>query len=122
MEAHIASKPSVQANKIASSCEIYDGPHDTQYYMENPEQAFVDYASSRLVSNFMASQDARLSKFVADFKQQQSEMTNKIDNFLNAINDRMIGVLPSDTIKNPKLNVNPTFSVLSARSYLMEDP
>ncbi|GKB80569.1 hypothetical protein Tco_0947464 [Tanacetum coccineum] len=27
----------------------------------------------------MASQDARLSKFEADFKQQQSEMTNKID-------------------------------------------
>ncbi|GKE90675.1 hypothetical protein Tco_1571770 [Tanacetum coccineum] len=27
----------------------------------------------------MASQDARLTKFEADFKQQQSEMTNKID-------------------------------------------
>ncbi|GKC03954.1 MAK10-like protein, partial [Tanacetum coccineum] len=23
------------------------GPHDTQYFMENPEQAFVEYASSR---------------------------------------------------------------------------
>ncbi|GJX29001.1 MAK10-like protein [Tanacetum coccineum] len=36
-----------QVNKVASSCEIRSGPHDTQYCMENPEQAFVDYASSR---------------------------------------------------------------------------
>ncbi|GKD52919.1 zinc finger, CCHC-type containing protein, partial [Tanacetum coccineum] len=76
----------------------------------------------RFVSYFMASQDARLSKFKADFKQQQSEMTNKIDTVLKAITDRMAGALLSDTIKNPKLNVNSTFSVLSARSYPTEDP
>ncbi|GJY61460.1 MAK10-like protein [Tanacetum coccineum] len=70
----------------------------------------------------MASQDARLSKFEADFKQPQSKMTNKIDTFVMAINDRMTGSLPSDTVKNPKLNVNPTSSVSSVRSYLMEDP
>ncbi|GJW80308.1 retrovirus-related pol polyprotein from transposon TNT 1-94 [Tanacetum coccineum] len=45
----------------------------------------------------MASQDARLSKFEADFKQQQSEMTNKIDTVLKAITDRMAGALPSNT-------------------------
>ncbi|GKC58569.1 hypothetical protein Tco_1086167, partial [Tanacetum coccineum] len=44
MEAHLAPNPSVQ---IASSCEICNGPHDTQYCLENPEQAFLDYASSR---------------------------------------------------------------------------
>ncbi|GJY78493.1 hypothetical protein Tco_0484294 [Tanacetum coccineum] len=70
----------------------------------------------------MAPQDARLSKFEADFKPQQSEMTNKIDTFLKAINDRMTGALPSDTVKNPKLNVNPTSLVLSVRSYPMQDP
>ncbi|GJR08751.1 hypothetical protein Tco_0791403 [Tanacetum coccineum] len=70
----------------------------------------------------MASQDARLSKFEADFKQQQSEMANKIDTVLKAITDRMAGALPSDTVKNPKLNVNTTTSVLSARSYPTEDP
>ncbi|GJS25811.1 MAK10-like protein [Tanacetum coccineum] len=47
MEAHLAPKSSVQVNKIASSCEICSGPHDTQYFMENYEQAFVDYAYSR---------------------------------------------------------------------------
>ncbi|GJX32488.1 hypothetical protein Tco_0242343, partial [Tanacetum coccineum] len=47
MEAHLALKQHVQVNKITSSCEICSGPHDTQYCMENPEQAFVEYASSR---------------------------------------------------------------------------
>ncbi|GJR23125.1 hypothetical protein Tco_0971652, partial [Tanacetum coccineum] len=62
-------------------------------------------------------------EFEADFKQQQQgEMTNKIDTFLKAINDRMTGALPSDTVKNLKLNINSTSLVLSARSYPMEDP
>ncbi|GJX39123.1 hypothetical protein Tco_0252426 [Tanacetum coccineum] len=118
MEPHIAPKSPVQLNKIASSCEIFSAPHDTQYCMENPKQAFVDYASSRTDE----AGDARLSKFEADFKQQHGEMSNKIDTFLKAINDRMTRALPSDTVKNPKLNVNSTSSVLSARSYPMEDP
>ncbi|GKE79431.1 hypothetical protein Tco_1545551 [Tanacetum coccineum] len=62
----------------------------------------------------MASQDARLSKFEADFKRQQGKMTNKIDTVLKAIIDRIAGALPSDTVKNPKLNTSP---VLSTRSY-----
>ncbi|GJX99983.1 protein kinase-like domain, concanavalin A-like lectin/glucanase domain protein [Tanacetum coccineum] len=199
MEAHLDPMQPTQVNKITSSCEICSGPHDTQCYMENPEQAFVEYASSRteeaegklytfkleqnnlgdtynpswkshpnlrwrqpqnfqnnfsnppnrfqpnglipnhsfknnpqnfnsqsnlqgFVSNFMAYQDARLSKFEADFKRQKSEMTNKIDTVLKAITDRMAGPLPSDTVKNPKLNVNTTTLVLSARSYPTEDP
>ncbi|GJS76776.1 hypothetical protein Tco_0726657 [Tanacetum coccineum] len=67
----------------------------------------------------MASQDARLSKFEADFKQQQSEMSNKIDTVLKAITDRIAGALPSDMVKNPKLSTSP---VLSARSYPNMDP
>ncbi|GJU19847.1 MAK10-like protein [Tanacetum coccineum] len=129
MEPHLALTQPTQVNKITTSCEIYSGPHDTQYCMEGPEQAFVEYASSctdkageGLVSNFMASQDARLSKFEADFKQQQSKMTNKIGTVLKAITDRMAGALPSDTVKNPKLNINSTTSVLSARPYLTLQP
>ncbi|GKE44999.1 hypothetical protein Tco_1472283 [Tanacetum coccineum] len=67
----------------------------------------------------MASQDARLSKFEADFKQQQGEMTNKIDNVLKAITDQIAGTLPSDTVKNLKLG---TYLVSSARSYPIMDP
>ncbi|GJY92957.1 hypothetical protein Tco_0508739 [Tanacetum coccineum] len=195
MEAHLALTQPTQVNKITTSCEICSGPHDTQYCMEDPEQAFVEYASSRtdeaggkwytfkpeqnnlgdtynpswrshpnlrwrqpqnsqnnfsnppnrfqpngsipnrsfnnhpqsfnnqtnlegLISNFMASQDARLTKFEADFKQQQSEMTNKIDTVLKAITDRIAGALPSDTVKNPKLSTSP---VLSTFSYLNMD-
>ncbi|GJU71097.1 hypothetical protein Tco_1262502, partial [Tanacetum coccineum] len=94
MEAHLAPTQPTQVNKITTSCKICSGPHDTRYCMEDPEQAFVEYASSRtdeagdgLVSNFMASQDARLSKFEANFKQQQSDTTNKIDTVLKAITD-----------------------------------
>ncbi|GJU94455.1 hypothetical protein Tco_1319211, partial [Tanacetum coccineum] len=47
MEAHLAQTKPVQVNKIASSCEICSGPHDTQYFMEDPERAFVEYASTR---------------------------------------------------------------------------
>ncbi|GKD79530.1 hypothetical protein Tco_1342151, partial [Tanacetum coccineum] len=89
------------------------GPHDTRYCMENLEQAFVDYTSSRTDE----AGDAKLSKFEADFKQQQGEMTNKIDTILKAITDRITGALPSNTVKNLKLNVNSTTPVLSARSY-----
>ncbi|GKE15543.1 hypothetical protein Tco_1423120, partial [Tanacetum coccineum] len=46
MEAHLALTQPTQVNKITTSCEICSGPHDTQYCMENPEQAFVEYVSS----------------------------------------------------------------------------
>ncbi|GKC84389.1 hypothetical protein Tco_1140106, partial [Tanacetum coccineum] len=67
----------------------------------------------------MTSQDARLTKFEVDFKQQQSEMTQKINTVLKAIIDRIADTLPNDTVKNPKLS---TYPVLSPRSYPTEDP
>nr|GEX63299.1 hypothetical protein [Tanacetum cinerariifolium] len=114
--------------------------HLTACCMEDPEQAFVDYASSRINevggkwynfkpdqnnlgdtynSSWKSHQNLRLSKFEADFKQQQGKMTNKIDTVLKDITDRIAGTLPSDTIKNPKLG---THLVLSARSYPTMDP
>ncbi|GJU79121.1 hypothetical protein Tco_1276191 [Tanacetum coccineum] len=47
MEAHLAPKQHVQVNEISFSCEICSGPYDAQHCLENPEQAFVNYASSR---------------------------------------------------------------------------
>ncbi|GKC51482.1 hypothetical protein Tco_1074227 [Tanacetum coccineum] len=158
---YLALMQPTQVNKITSSCEICSGPHDTQFCMENLEQAFVKYASSRtdeaggkwytfkpeqnnlgdsytsswkshpnlsqsnlegLEPNFMASQDARLSKFEADFKRQQSKMTNKIKPVLKAITDRIAGALLRDTVKNSKLNVNTPTLVLSTCSYPTKDP
>ncbi|GJV66435.1 hypothetical protein Tco_1477263, partial [Tanacetum coccineum] len=49
-------------------------------------------------------------------------MTNKIDTVLKAITDQITRALPSDMVKNPKLNVNSTSPVSSARSYLTNDP
>ncbi|GKD33470.1 hypothetical protein Tco_1248979, partial [Tanacetum coccineum] len=39
-----------------------------------------------------------------------------------AITDQITGALPSDTVKNLKLNANSVSPVLSARSYPTEDP
>ncbi|GKC54924.1 MAK10-like protein, partial [Tanacetum coccineum] len=128
MEAHLAPKPYVQVNKIDSSCEICGVPMTLKFTWEIPSKLLpithpcVLTKREGLVSNSMSLQDARLSKFKADFKQQQSEMTNKIETFLKAIHDRMMGALPSDMVKNPILNVNPISLVSSARSYPTEDP
>ncbi|GJS36255.1 hypothetical protein Tco_0534637 [Tanacetum coccineum] len=115
MEAHFAPTQPTQVNKITTSCEICSGPHDSQYCMESPEQAFVEYTSSCTDE----AGDATLSKFEADFKQQQSEMTNKINSVLKVITDRIAGTLSSDTVKKPKLGTHP---VSSAHSYLTIDP
>nr|GEY40090.1 hypothetical protein [Tanacetum cinerariifolium] len=45
--AHLAPMQPTQVNKVTTSCEICSGPYDTQYCMEDPEQAFVEYASLR---------------------------------------------------------------------------
>ncbi|GJW23091.1 hypothetical protein Tco_0033713 [Tanacetum coccineum] len=90
MEAHLAPTQPIKVNKITSSCAICSGPYDTQYCMENPEQAFVEYASSCI-----------------------DEV-----GVLKAIIDRMAGALPSDTVKNPKMDINPTTLVLSANAHL----
>ncbi|GJX63075.1 hypothetical protein Tco_0295975 [Tanacetum coccineum] len=122
MEAYLAPKQPIQVNKITSSCEIYSGPHDTQYCMENPEQAFVDYTSSgtdeaggkwytfkpeknNLGDTYNPSWKSHPNlRFEADFKQQQSEMTNKISTVLKAITYRITVALPSDMVKNLELN------------------
>ncbi|GJY89173.1 MAK10-like protein [Tanacetum coccineum] len=69
----------------------------------------------------MASQDTRLSKFEADFKQQQSEMTNKIDTILRAITDQIAGTLPSDTVKNPKRRIVKDVEVHIGKLKLLND-
>ncbi|GJV52711.1 MAK10-like protein [Tanacetum coccineum] len=140
MEAYLTLIQPTQVNKITTLCEICSGPHDTQYCMEDPEQAFVEYASSHTDEaggkwytfkpeqnnlgetynpSWRSHPNLRLSKSEADFKRQQCEMTNKIDTVLKAITNRIAGTLPSDTVKNPKLETHP---VSSAHSYPSIDP
>ncbi|GJS08026.1 hypothetical protein Tco_0364822 [Tanacetum coccineum] len=82
----IALSQDVPMNKITTSCEICSGPHDTQYYMEDPEQAFVEYVSSRtdeagegLVSEFMASQDASSINAITIHLKQQSDSHDRTE-------------------------------------------
>ncbi|GJV08446.1 hypothetical protein Tco_1346102 [Tanacetum coccineum] len=113
MKSHLAPIQPTQVNKITTSCEICCGPHDTQYCMEDPEQAFVEYASLRI--------DEAGGKWYT-FKLEQKnlgEMTNKIDTVLKTITDQIAGALPSNTVMNPKLGTHP---VSSARSYTTMDP
>nr|GEX75927.1 zinc finger, CCHC-type [Tanacetum cinerariifolium]GEX85874.1 zinc finger, CCHC-type [Tanacetum cinerariifolium] len=46
-ESHLAPTQPTQVNKFTTSCEICSGPHNTQYCMEDPKQAFVEYVSLR---------------------------------------------------------------------------
>ncbi|GJR89107.1 hypothetical protein Tco_0213118 [Tanacetum coccineum] len=81
-------------------------PQNSQNNFSNPPKRFQPNDSIPI--------HARLPKFEADFKQQQSEMTNKIDTVLKAITNQMAGTLPSNMVNNPKLSTSP---VLSAHSY-----
>ncbi|GJU46491.1 hypothetical protein Tco_1203757 [Tanacetum coccineum] len=74
----------VPMNKITSLCEIYSGPYDTQYCMENPEQAFVDYESSRT--------DKAGGKWFT-FKPEQNNLVLAHAPMYNAILDKYVEIL-----------------------------
>nr|GEX01372.1 hypothetical protein [Tanacetum cinerariifolium] len=105
IEAHITSMQPTQVNKITSLCKIRSGPLTLSTAWKISSKLLLNM-HPRILKKREASQDARLSKFEADFKPQQSKMTNKINTVLKAITNRMAGALPSDTVKNPKLNDN----------------
>ncbi|GJY13193.1 hypothetical protein Tco_0382502 [Tanacetum coccineum] len=48
MEALLAPIQPTKVNKINTPCKICKGPHDTHVCIDDPEQACVDYASSRI--------------------------------------------------------------------------
>ncbi|GKB59998.1 hypothetical protein Tco_0916184, partial [Tanacetum coccineum] len=76
----------------------YKMPHKIEQY-----NSLSDLEKKHTKSVYLRNEEDKrrgveLSKFEADFKQQQGEMTNKIDTMLKAITDRIAGALPSDTI------------------------
>ncbi|GJY69897.1 MAK10-like protein [Tanacetum coccineum] len=108
------------------------GSHYISIALEDPEQAFVEYASSCTDEEggkwytFKPEQNNLDDAYNLSWRshpkfslnpisnENNGEMTNKIDAVLKAITDRIAGALPRDTVKNPKLNTSP---VSSARSY-----
>ncbi|GJY02776.1 hypothetical protein Tco_0360928, partial [Tanacetum coccineum] len=97
MEAHLALTQPTQVNKITTSCEICSGPHDTQYCMENPEQAFVDYAFSHAdkkggesVSIYSSSYQMKLENALLDFNSHQEKRSSHLKTQLEQQQDAMI--------------------------------
>jgi hypothetical protein len=57
-----------------------NGPTPNRTFNNNPSNNYGNTNNFEgLMSNFIASQEARLTKFETDFKQKQSGMTSKID-------------------------------------------
>ncbi|GJY18590.1 MAK10-like protein [Tanacetum coccineum] len=102
MEAHLAPKQPIQVNKITSSCEICSGPHDTQYYMKNPEQAFVEYASSRTDK----AGENRLSSLGTQLRQQQDDMTSKINLLWKTVSEKLDDTSTRNTAGNLMAQMN----------------
>ncbi|GKC44481.1 hypothetical protein Tco_1062203, partial [Tanacetum coccineum] len=102
MEAHLAPTQPTQVNKITTSCEICSGPHDTQYCMEDPEQAFVEYASSQ--TNKTGKE--RLSSLRTQLGQQQDDMISKINLLWKAVSEKLDDTPIRDTIGNPTAQMN----------------
>ncbi|GJS62875.1 hypothetical protein Tco_0677439 [Tanacetum coccineum] len=71
MEAHIDPIQPTQVNKITPSCEICGGPHDTQYCMEDAEQAFIEYAS--LHNNKMTAKAVEEVESEEEFEEETEE-------------------------------------------------
>ncbi|GJX61040.1 hypothetical protein Tco_0293940 [Tanacetum coccineum] len=123
MVAHLAPKPSVQVNKIASSYDIcgvassYDicgGPHETQYCMKNPEQAFVDYASSRNnglgEDEKMVEKEPKVSKIIVE-EGESSDIGNY--NKTCDLEDEawnMSYVMDFTILENVEANIDPSLS------------
>ncbi|GJU86203.1 hypothetical protein Tco_1293749 [Tanacetum coccineum] len=113
MEVHLIPKSSVQVNKIASSCEICSGLHNAQYCMENPKQAFVDYASSRsnevlerVLSDFDSRQEIRLSSLGTQLRQQQDGVINKINTLCKVVSKRFDNMPDRNTTGDFMARVN----------------
>ncbi|GJR20927.1 MAK10-like protein [Tanacetum coccineum] len=105
MEAHLALTQLTQVNNVTTSCEICSGPYDTQYCMEDPEQAFIEYASSRtdeardchLPGEWEIARDAELNPF------KDTLVFRRMVEFLGAIpiNLKSNMCQSEDLIKNP---------------------
>ncbi|GJY16871.1 hypothetical protein Tco_0387293, partial [Tanacetum coccineum] len=101
MEAHIALMQPTQVNMITSSCELCSGSHDTQYCMENPEQAFVKYASSRT--------DGTGKKTIQpenQLRQQQDDMISKINLLWKTVSEKLDDTPIRNTTRSPTAQMN----------------
>nr|GEW40679.1 MAK10-like protein [Tanacetum cinerariifolium] len=85
MEAYFVLTQPTQVNKITTSCEIYSGPHDTQYCIETPKQAFVKYTSLRRpcveISNMTRDPFEGVVRFTNENDEVAYKMPHKIEQY-----------------------------------------
>ncbi|GKC58409.1 hypothetical protein Tco_1086007 [Tanacetum coccineum] len=119
METHLALTQPTQVNKVTTSCEIYNGPHDTQYCMEDPEQAFIEYLSSRNhdignrkfttnqgPNDFDFHQEKRLSSLRTQLGQQQDDMIRKINLLWKTVSEKLIDASILESARNSLASKN----------------
>ncbi|GJR60981.1 hypothetical protein Tco_1503143 [Tanacetum coccineum] len=95
MEAHLTPTQPTQVNRITTSCEICSGPHDTQYCMEDFDQAFVEYASSHTDEAGLAAlpsdtvKNPKLSTFpvlsIRSYPNMDPQCSNHIHSSINSV-------------------------------------
>nr|GEW80927.1 protein kinase-like domain, concanavalin A-like lectin/glucanase domain protein [Tanacetum cinerariifolium] len=73
MKAHLALTQPTQVYKITTPCEICSSTHDTQNYVENPEQIFVEYASSRTNEAGEGDDEVMFIEIIRDDDEPQNE-------------------------------------------------
>ncbi|GJR11128.1 MAK10-like protein [Tanacetum coccineum] len=129
MEAHLAPKQHVQLKKSLLYVRSVVVPTTLSTAWKIPSKLLLimlpRVQTKREVSGLPSnpSKTILVTPIIRHEKDTQTlgEMSNKIDTVTKAITDRIMGELPSDMVKNPKLNIKSTASVLSARSCPMED-
>ncbi|GJX99586.1 hypothetical protein Tco_0356605 [Tanacetum coccineum] len=132
MEAYHALTQPTQGNKITTSCEICSGPHDTQYCMENPEQAFIDYASSRANKMGGKRQDDMIEKVNLLWKTVSEKLndTSFPENARNSMAPKSIAAISNDEkeelrkkgIKSPSKLLSPKYLSLASIKELNKNP
>ncbi|GKA58278.1 MAK10-like protein [Tanacetum coccineum] len=109
MEDYIAPMQPTQVNKTTSSCEICSGPHDTQYCMENPEQDFVEYASSR-------TDEAGVKKSINDSNHSQKDQPQPVTEIRTQQPEK-----PEKTLEDEFKDLHLNLPVLEVLAHI-EDP
>ncbi|GJZ48994.1 hypothetical protein Tco_0603184 [Tanacetum coccineum] len=116
MEDHLALTQPTQVNKITTPCEICSGPHDTQYCMKDPEQAFVEYASSHTdevgapqpqalgttfearVRDYMAAHIERMERFKNAIFKQREEINGRMTEMFGLLKELMTSRTPEKVL------------------------
>nr|GEU97526.1 ribonuclease H-like domain-containing protein [Tanacetum cinerariifolium] len=104
MEARLSLTQPTQVNRVTTSCKICSGPQNTQYCMKYPEQAYVEYASSR--NNDMGSWKFTTNQGLRSFKEAtnicvslKKSNKNVVGNFMGSENIASISHIEREELR-----------------------